>query len=243
MLAFRLLPLSLYPVVRHKSCRRLHSNRLPDYFRTCRFPDSRIERYSVDQLLGRHIFQSTGYPAFHIVNAGHGACFPAASPVLIISHKDHIIRINSLLPPVIPDSAAGNRIVVHGKHDPVFPAFDGKFPDKFHKMFSGPLVDLFKVYIQSVNSVIQYLLHQIPDQVLSCRRRGKDRIPVHLFRKIIGERPDLQAHGMRTVYIILRSIADDPAFISGQMEPGRGYDIQPLCICRDFSQRGISGRT
>ena len=135
----------------------------------CRLPDSGVEGNGVDKLGGRNHRLSVVDSVRHISDRSNASRLIGSDVMLIVSHNDHIVAEDSLLPEVVETVVLVRRIVVDGKEQVVVPARDGQLPDKLDVSLAVVLRQLLKVNIDSVNPVGRCLADQLIDQVRSCR--------------------------------------------------------------------------
>ena len=87
--------------------------------------------------------------------------------MFIISHNDHIVCHNPLFFSVIMCVITLRHIIIYRKDQIVHPAQHRKLPDKLNVMISDIRRYLFKIHVNSVNSILKCCIYQLILQILS----------------------------------------------------------------------------
>ena len=164
--------------------------------------------------------------------------------MLIISHDDHIVRHNPLFFSVIMIRIVHRHIIVHRKHNAVFPAGNRQLSDKLDKRLPRIQTDVLEIDIDAVQPVLQCRIDQPVYQALPGGKPRKNLIGIYPFMaEIIDQSPDFQPHVMSRVNIIRRCKAGKIPFIVAQCKPCGRNHINALRGLHQRHKRVIACRT
>ena len=155
--------------------------------------------------------------------------------MLVVPHNDDVIGHNSLFLPVIELIAGIGNVIIHGQHDPLFPAGYREFSDKLDIVNSGFLLNSLEIQIQSVQTILLHLGHQLLNQLLPRGGLRKQNLRLHVAAEIIDQGPHLEPHVMGFLYI--RSIRIGDQIIKGGV-PLRFRNLVP-CHAYRLIERNI----
>ena len=106
-------------------------------------------------------------------------------------------------------------------------------------MNSGFLLNSLEIQIQSVQTILLHLGHQLLNQLLPRGGLRKQNLRLHVAAEIIDQGPHLEPHVMGFLYIRSIRIGIESAFIVGQLIPGWRNNIQSLCIGDQIIKGGV----
>ena len=120
-------------------------------------------------------------------------------------------------------------------------ALDGKLPDEFNKCIPDFLpVHTFKVYVDSIQIVLNRHGNNLVYQILSLRGMGQDFCCIDIFIfQIADKRPDFNPLVMTVIYIIQACQVGNVSIVVIQIKPGRREYIDSSGIGKDRGNRVI----
>ena len=132
-------------------------------------------------------------------------------------------------------------VIVYRKNNPIVFALDGKLPDEFNKCIPDFLpVHTFKVYVDSIQIVLNRHGNNLVYQILSLRGMGQDFCCIDIFIfQIADKRPDFNPLVMTVIYIIQACQVGNVSIVVIQIKPGRREYIDSSGIGKDRGNRVI----